>query len=217
MIAFFHNIFELLSFFVAIFYYRYLKGTFMKWFLPFLGFIWVGEFFAYYQNIILKVQAISINYLIGIVESVFYGYIFYNLSQRVILKKAILLFIPVSVLGYFLTYLFGRQFFHHFISNIIISGFFIAAIALAYLYEKFADDDETLLVSEPGFWIAVGVSLFYSGISISFSLYNFIIKHDLSLFGLKLYKLVPRVLSVILYLCISISLILCKKKNKILS
>ena len=212
MLAYLHNIFELLSFFVAIVYYRYLKGSFMKWFLPFLGFVFAGEMFVKFIG-----SAILVNYLIGILESIFYGYIFYNLSHRLILKKAILFFVPVSVICYLFTYLFYGNLFTYFISNIIISGFFLAAIALAYLYEKFADDDEILLVSEPGFWIAVGVSLFYSGISITFSLYDFIIKHDLSIVGVKLYNIVPRVLSIILYLSISISIILCKKKNRISS
>ena len=214
MPAYIHHIFELISFFVAIIYYRYLKDSFMKWFLPFLGFIFICEVIGNYQNAILKEPAVIINYLVGIVESVFYGYIFYHLSHRKILKKAIVIFVPISVISYLITFYFSGKSLIYFFPNIVISGFFLAAIALFYLYERFADDDQILLISESGFWISVGVSLFYSGTSISFSLYSFILKNDLSLFGQKAFVIAPRVLSIILYLSISISLILWSKKNK---
>ena len=187
----------------------------MKWFLPFLGFICVAELVAKYQVLILDEHLIKIHYVIGIIESIFYGYVFYRLSNSHFLKKIIFFFVPISVVSYLVTYFFYKNIFSYFITNIIISGFFLAVIALLYLYMKFADDDETLLISEPGFWIALGVSLFYSGISISLSLYDFIILNDLQLFGVRLYNFASRVLSVILYSCISISIILCKKKNKI--
>lgn len=208
MLAYIHNLFELLAFVVAIFYYPCLKKSYMKWFLPFLGFVFIGESVEKFFNI-----TVIVNYLIGILESVFYGYIFYQLSRRSLLKKLILFFIPISVAGYLICFIFYGKDFSYFIPNIIITGFFLATIALAYLYERFADDD-TLLFAEPGFWIAVGVCLFYSGVSISLSLYDFILKNDLSLFGVKLYSLTTRILSVVLYLSISISIILCKEKKR---
>ena len=124
------------------------------------------------------------------------------------------MFVVISVISYLITFSFSGKSLVYFFPNIVISGFFLAAIALFYLYERFADDEEILLISESGFWISVGVSLFYSGVSISFSLYSFILKNDISLFGQKVFVFAPRVLSIILYLSISISLILCSKKNK---
>lgn len=213
MLTYIHNLFELLGFIVAIYYYPCLKKSFMKWFLPFLGFVFIGELVEKFLNI-----TVIVNYLIGILESVFYGYIFYQLTRKRLFKKLILFFIPVSVAGYFICFIFYGKDFSYFIPNIIITGFFLATISLAYLYERFSDDDdESPLFTEPGFWIAVGVCLFYSGVSISLSLYDFILKNDLSIFGVKLYSVTTRILSVILYLCISISIILCKEKKRILS
>jgi len=189
----------------------------MKWFLFFLGFILLGDMFANYQLTVLKEKTVLINYLIAIIESVFYGYIFYKLSNHLWLKRVILLFIPTSVIGYLVSYLLVKTSLQYFFPNIIISGFCLAAISLFYLYTKFLDDDENLLVSDPGFWIAFGVTLFYSGASISFSLYKLIMKNNLFLFGERLLNLIPQILSVILYLSISIAIILCKQKKKILS
>jgi len=138
MLVYIHNIFELLSFFVAIFYYRYLKGPFMKWFLPFLGFICLGKFIANYQHSVRKESAIAINYLIGIVESIFYAYIFYHLNHSRLLKKVIVFFVSKSVVGYLVAYSFYRETLRYFSPVFMLSGFFLAAIALVNLYMKFA-------------------------------------------------------------------------------
>lgn len=189
----------------------------MKWWLPFLGFIFLGELFEEYQWGVLRLPTIDINYLIGIVESIFYSYYFYKLTHSSTLKKLILFCVGLSILGYLVSFIFFRKEYAYFFGNIIISGFFLALIALTYLYMKFVDDEENLLISEPGFWIALGVCLFYSGVSISFSLHGIIKNNNLTLFGESLLNIIPRILSVILYLSISISIILCKPKKKIFS
>jgi len=97
----------------------------MKWFLPFLGFIFIGELIEKFIKL-----AVIVNYLIGVIESIFYGYIFYHLSHRPVLKKTILFFVPISVAGYFITYFLCNKNFTDFVPNLIISGFFLAAIAL---------------------------------------------------------------------------------------
>lgn len=215
MLIYLHNIFEFLSLLIAIIYYRYLKVNYMKWFLPFLAFVFVGEMISIYRGIILGINTITISHLIAIVETIFYGFIFYLLTQQRLLKKGIQFLVPFFVVCYLSSLMMNKKDLSYFALIITVSGFFFAAIALIYLYEKFSDDNEILLISEPGFWIAVGVTLFYSGISISFSLYDYILKNNLTIYGIKLYKLAPRIFSIILYTCISISMILCKKKSKI--
>lgn len=212
-----NTICELVALTLAILYYPYLKSSFMKWFLPFLALIFFGELVANYQTSILKIHAIGVNYLIAIIESLFYGYIFYNLGNNSLLRRLVILFVPLSITLYLITYLFCDAPLDYFFPNIVFSGFFLALLALTYLYLKFVDDEENLLISEPGFWIALGVCLFYSGVSISFSLHGMVKKNNLTLFGESLLNIVPRILSVILYLSISISIILCKPKKKIFS
>lgn len=205
---------ELIAFLAAILYYPYLKSSYMKWFLPFLIFIFLAELFANYQTNVLKENAVRINYLIAIIESIFYGYIFYRLNNPSFSSRVCLFFIPTSVVAYVVTYFICDQPLEYFFPNIIFSGFFIAMSALFYLYSQFLIDEETILISNPGFWIAFGVSLFYSGISISFSLHNVIKSNNIFLFGESLLNIVPRVLSVILYISISIAIILCKHQKK---
>ncbi len=213
-----HNIAELISLVIAIIYYPYLKRSFMKWFLPFLAFIFIAELIVGYLRYFVHVRStLGIYYLISIVESAFYGYIFYRFCNLRMLQRIILLFVFISVTGYIVNFIFFGIDGKHFLSNLVMSGFLLAAIALGYIHTLFIDDRSFILISEPGFWVAVGVSLFFSGTSIVFSMHDFILKNDLNLFGVKLYHIVPRVLSIILYSCISIAIILCKTKTKISS
>ena len=189
----------------------------MRWFLPFLIFIFFGELFAKYQYCVLNRSTISMQYFIGISESIFYGFIFYKLYDRIILKKLIIFLILTNTLIFSFGLIFFTNEFGYFFPSIILCGFFLAVIALGYIYTKYVDEDEIMLLNESGFWLAMGVSIFFSGTSIVFALHDLIIKNNLTFFGAKLYNFVPRVLSVILYASISIAIILCKKKTKALS
>ncbi len=185
----------------------------MKWFLPFLGLVFFGEILATY---FYTVSNIKIYYIISIVELAFYSYIFYHLHHRKSIKKIIFFLFVICEIGYIISFVFFGKNYTYFFNNLIVSGFYLVTIALIYLYIKVIDFDNASLTSEPGFWIATGVSLFFSGVSISFSLYEFIKSNSLYLFGEKLYNIIPQILSIVLYLCISIALILCRQKNKIL-
>lgn len=212
-----HNIAELISLAIAIFYYPYLKDSFAKWFLPFLTIIFIGELIITYQHLYDNNQFnINIYYLIGISESIFYNYIFYKFSDNKSLKKTIVYCTFLGALIYCSGFLFYQDNNNYHINCVIISGFLLSSISLGYIYTKFINDDKETIILEPGFWIVAGVSLFFSGISIVFSLHDLIVEKDLTLFGIRLYKFVPRVLCIVLYTCISIAIILCKKKIKIL-
>jgi hypothetical protein len=67
------------------------------------------------------------------------------------------------------------------------------------------------LTHDPVIWVAVGVVVFFSGVSIVFSLYQFIQIRQIKLWGEPIYTLVPRLLSIILYSCLSIAIITCRK------
>lgn len=214
-----HILFEFLSLLVALIYYPYLKPGYMKWFLPYLAFIFLSELQVAYQIYLdANKPNVTFYYFISILEYIFYNYIFYHLLGNRVIKKIVLYLIIGVTLNFFLGFLFAANKQTYLLVSLAIAGFLLSAIAQVYIYLKFISDDETstLLISEPGFWIAFGVSIFFSGTCIVFSLHDFILKNQLEIFGFKLYHFVPRILSVFLYSGISVSLILCKKRNKIL-
>lgn len=211
----FHNILELVSLLIVFYCYPYIRYSFMKYFLPFLLFIFIAEGIASLQIIRANIRSnIGLQYLISIVETIFYGYIFYNLSSKNGFKKVIL----IHSISFFLIYISSFFFLGNkvgvFTICLTLYGFFLSIIAIGHIYNKFIDEEYLDIVKDPGFWIAFGVTIFFSGISIALILYEFILKNNLNLFGVKLYNFIPRVLSIILYSSISIAIILCKKKNK---
>jgi len=210
-----NNLAELFSLVVAIIYYPYLKNSVMKWFLPFLVFITVSEIYGHYIGYALHKSNTSIYGFIAIIEAVFYSYFFYTITTEGASKKIIFIIsffnISISVVLFFLTidnpsYLFA---------NLIFLSICFSFISLTYIYSKFVSEEAVYLLSEPGFWVAFGVAIFFSGVSVVFSLHDFSLKHNLTFLGVKLYNIVPQILSVILYLSISTAIILCKKKNRI--
>lgn len=210
-----NNLAELFSLGVAIIYYPYLKNSVMKWFLPFLAFVFVGEMYAKYVGYMLGKSNIEIYGFITIVESVFYGYFFYTITAKEFWKKIVfiisLINISISVIFFF----FISDNPSHLFINLIFLSICFSFISLTYIYSKFVSDEAAYLLGEPGFWVAFGVTLFFSGVSVVFSLHDFSMKHNLTFLGVKLYHIVPQILSLPLYLSISTAIVLCKKKTRI--
>ena len=207
-----NHIAEFVSVIVAIYCYPLLKGSYMKWFLPFLVFILLGELVEAYQSHYYHVSTIPVNYLIGTVESVFYGYIFYHLNTDRIRQKQLCVMILLSIAGYIISYVVYGSATDPFVYNLVISGFMLSLIALLYLYDSF-DNDHIHMLSDPGFWLAFGICLFYSSISIVFMSWRVILLNNISVFGLMLYHLVPKLLCVLLYGSISLALISYARKK----
>ncbi|MEN9686700.1 MAG: hypothetical protein RLZZ28_2486 [Bacteroidota bacterium] len=187
----------------------------MKWFLPFLAFIFFAELMAKSKFVLWNSSNLILYYIISIVESIFYGYVFYQLFERFSIKWLVIFLTSFILTAYFVAPLFFG--FNHstFLTTLLTSGFFLTGIALWYLFSEFFPETDKILIHEPGFWISFGVSIFFSGNSIVFSMYTFIIRNELSLFHLPLYNFVPRLLCIVLYSSISIAIILCKKKTVI--
>jgi hypothetical protein len=187
----------------------------MKWFLPFMGFIFISELYMIFQTRVLREEPIKINFIIAIVESFFYGFIFYQLFENKFFKKCLLVFTYLSVLLYVVAYLYNGKTLKYFLDVIMIYGFGLTAFAMLYLVNNFTDDSKSRYLTQSGFWISVGIALFYSGVSVAFPFFYFIKENNINILGEKIVIIIPRVLCFILYLCLSISIILCKRQTKV--
>jgi hypothetical protein len=219
MITLLYHISELQSFLVACYYYRDLRDSFMRWFTPYLGFVFFADFSIYVQ---LKVFHFPYSgyprmtlYMILILQAFFYGYIFYELTDSRILKKAVVFMwlacIPTFLLSFFLG---NNETSKDLMLPVITSNIFLAVIALFYLYLIILKNDNINLVCEHSWWLAVGIAVFSSCVSIGHLLYDFILQNNLRLFGTYLYNVIPQFMSLILYSFISVSIILYVKKAK---
>lgn len=189
----------------------------MKWFLPFLIFIFFGELSAKFQFYILGKNTWNIYRLIVIGEIIFYGFLFFSLSDRTAQKKVIKFLTLLNLVVYAILSIlsfFDKRYYYY---GITASEIIIAITSLLYLYEYVSDNDKLNLITEPSFWIALGTSFFFSVTSLSLSLHEVIQNKHLLVFGASLHNTISRILSVILYSSLSIAIILCKKKTRISS
>lgn len=189
----------------------------MKWFLPFLAFIFLTEIAAEYQFFILHGNTHRLNYIVSIIETLFYGFIFYSLSDLPVVKRIV----TVSTLINLIVHAVGMIFYYNSPNSlyycIVISGIFISGYALSYLYYIITRVDDIQPLTEPGYWLAFGVSMFFSVGSVGLSLHNVIDQYSLVVFDRKLHQFIIQILCVILYSSISIAIILCKKRITISS
>ncbi|HET8830070.1 MAG TPA: hypothetical protein VFM79_12050 [Pelobium sp.] len=98
---------------------------------------------------------------------------------------------------------------------ILISSVILIILSCYYFYRCLLDDvDLTAYYVKSGLWIVAGILIFYSGIAIVFSLFDYIRTYKLAVNGVQLYNFIPRVLSIILYGCFIVAFILWRKPQK---
>ncbi len=214
MVTYFYFIAELQAFLVACYHYKYLRGTYMKWFIPFLGFIFLGDCLAWNIFFYLKLSVLGLNYFLHALGAIFYCFIFYHFHQSNKIRKSIVVVLTISLIGYLLSYLFLEKNYINLIYNSVMIEIFIIGLALSFLYKKIISEDNLILTSDPGFWVSTAVILFFSTTIICFLMIDFIRENDLRVLGLRLYNFVPQVMSVVLYSFLSTAIILYKKNAK---
>jgi hypothetical protein len=165
--------------------------------------------------IVLYVPAWNTLYIYNILvplSSLFYGYTLYHLctSHR---KK---MFIRYGTAAFALYALINFLFIegpNNFNMHAAIIGWTLIAICCYLCLDEYFRNDESSPLAKAGFWIAAGLLLYNSGNSLCFSLYEYIKNNNLTFIGEKLYNIVPRLLSVVMYSAFAYAFILCRLRN----
>src|SRR5689334_8345715 len=82
---------------IAIIYFRSLQKSFMKWTMPFLAFIFLAELICFFKIRNGQLSTIGIQSVISVVESSFYAFVFYHLSNQRPLKTGIVISYLISI------------------------------------------------------------------------------------------------------------------------
>lgn len=211
-----HNIFEALALLVSLYTYKKNKGSFLQWMPLFLFFILFGEMGGRYFDEVLNKPNTHIYLWIYVFITIYYSYCFYCLfEKRKILQYIIIGCASVFVFLLLFIFFFMIEYSEYKYRITMAFGIYISIIACLYLYHQFQEDDfEVLLIKQPGFWIAAGLLIFYSGMSTVYALHPFTAQKNLFIFGIKLHQFFARGLSVFLYSCLSAAMLLWKNKTK---
>jgi hypothetical protein len=206
-----HLCFELSALIASLYFFKYLRGSYMQWFCLFVFLIYLLEILP----IIWPKVVFTTNYLAAMCQMLFFGYIANNFVNHGKIKVAFTIMVIVMAVTFVIGYCFidlNRSYMFFLAKALIAMGICLSLMYLVLLYQ-FVNRQELILQSH-GFWIAFGVVLFYSGLSFILSLYSYILKNNLTFLGMRLYRIVPRVLCGILYSSLIISFILYKRSVK---
>lgn len=96
----------------------------------------------------------------------------------------------------------------------LAGGFLISVFGILFLFNYFKLDNHTEEKKWlPVLWITIGVVAFYPVVNISFALYKYLLAYKATVFGLKLYRLIPQLMSIFMYVCFTRAFYLCSKKT----
>lgn len=201
---------------VALFCYRRLKPGYLVWFIPFLVFTLLTELTcAYYKYILDRSNGWLYNVYLVVQVIFFAGFFYYYIPERtyrMLVVSLLLLFAGFVAAEYGWISSISA-----FSPAVFISGGLITCLfGVFFLFYYFSLNNpamEKALV--PVLWITAGIILYFCVLSITISLYHYLLIHDTELFGQKLYNLIPRILSILLYSSFAYAFFLCLRRKEI--
>ncbi len=148
------------------------------------------------------------------VSVLFFSTFYFSIPFNARSRPLILLLLAIFMLMVIITYLFLQpiSIFNNYIS--LCTGFMITLCGLLFLFNYFkldnpAEEKKWL----PVIWITIGLVVFFPVVNISFALYKHLLAYQATIFGQKLYRLIPQLMSIFMYTCFARAFYLCQKKN----
>ena len=188
----------------------------MMWMSLFLLYIIFTESLGSYMFYVLKKPNTVVYAVYQAVSVCFYSYLFYALlpdkkiARKIIAVSAFLIAVSILIVTFFVAdrveLLYRLK---------IILCIDLSIVSCYYLYCEFMEEKpEESLIKNTGFWIATGLLLFNSAYSIVITMHPYTSKNKVFLFGLPIHNFFANILSVFLYSCLSIAMIVWKPKTK---
>jgi hypothetical protein len=148
------------------------------------------------------------------VSAMVFAFIYYSIPMMGPFRKLILW----TTIGYcvltFIDYCFIESIFTTSSYLTLARGLVITFFAVLFLFSYFhLDNYAEEKYWHPLIWVTIGVAAFYPVISLSLSFQKYMSVYSATLYGLKLYQVIPQVMSIFMYSCFSYAFYLCQKKN----
>jgi hypothetical protein len=199
----------------AFIYRKYLHSKHLTILLPYLVLVFIQETtlgLAFYLNYYTS-NAVVYNIYRLITVLVFF-WIYYKIPFMVSVRR-LMLSVTITYLGIILVnYCLIESIFTPSSYLSLTRGIVITFYGVLFLFRYFYLDN---IVEEkywrPLIWITIGIVIFYPVISISINFQKYLATNSATLYGLKLYNVIPQVMSIFLYGCFSYAFYLCQKKN----
>lgn len=210
--------FELLSLFASIFFYIKKRNKLQLYFIPFLFLTVLIEYIGGWY-LFKGLRNYWIFNVFTTIEFVFYSYLFYLHFRKTLLKKMVVILMPVFIIVVILNIFFVQGFNKTFNTyTFLLGSFFIVIFCCCFFYESVLPDKiDQQLSKQPFFWICSGLLIYYLGSVIINALFEYLRNNDLKEEGIRIYGTINHTLNVILYTSFCIAFYLCRNHKKISS
>ena len=189
-------------------YRRYLGSRKLSILLPYLGYVFIQE-----------MVLLNVNFFNAIVYNIYrpvsvfvFAWIYFQVPFMKIFRRLILIGCGIYLAGTILNYVFLESISSTSSYMNLARGFMIVALGILVLGRYFyLDSKNEERFWSPLIWIAGSSIIFYSVISIAISFQAFLSNPKQLIFGLTLYRFIPRLMSMFMYPCFAYAFYLCKK------
>jgi len=196
-------------------YRKSLKSRQLSLFPFYLLLVFAQELFAFLM--IKKDSSYSTGYIYNIynpVNALFYAIFYYripfNQAVRKLIGVLVIIFIAVNLVTF--CCIQSVYIYNSYLS--LAAGFLITLCGILFLFNYFKLDNHTEEKKWlPVIWITIGLVAFYPVVNISFALYKYLLAYQATVFGMKLYRLIPQLMSIFMYVCFIRAFYLCSKKK----
>jgi hypothetical protein len=205
----------LASFISAFLFRKELKSRQLFVFIPYLLLLFIQETAVFFYS--LEYPNISTGFYYNIYNPInvlffafFYSSIPFNASARKLTTVLSAIFVAATLFTYFCIQ--SIYIYNSYLG--LAGGFLITLCGILFLFNYFKlDNQKEERRWQPVIWITIGVVTFYPVVNISFALYKYLLAYQATIFGMKLYQLIPQLMSIFMYGCFTRAFYLCKKKN----
>ena len=202
----------IVSLIAAILNWKYLFRAGLQSFIPYLLITLTAELMAVYHMYVLDASNGYIYNIYVIFQTLFFVYLFSGTglkrSYKMLIRYSGVLYLVICLIVYIA---FRSVFeFNRFI--FIGSGLLVCIYAICYLFYYFnLDDAEEEFRQKPLLIITAATIFYFSVVSLTIVLYPYLAQMRTAIMGEKLYNIIPRMVSLILYSVFAYAFILCRK------
>jgi hypothetical protein len=199
----------------AFIYRRHLQHRGLFLFPYYLLLVSLQELFVFTR--VLKEPGYSTGLIYNVynpVNTVFFCWFYSRIPFNAKHRRLILLLLLVFLLAVGITFCFVQpvSVYNNYLS--LAGGFLITLCGLLFLFNYFnLDNPGEEKKWMPVILITIGLVTFYPVVNISFALYTYLQSYRATIFGLKLYRLVPQLMSIFMYACFIRAFYLCSRKS----
>ncbi|RYG41841.1 MAG: hypothetical protein EOO01_24260 [Chitinophagaceae bacterium] len=203
------------SFIVALLNRNDLRSRRLFPFIPYLFLLFVQEILMFFYSIYAPHGSTGIYYNIYTpVNALFYVFFYTTIPFNSPVRRITWILASLFLAANLITYLFIQSIrvYNSYLG--LAGGFLITLCGILFLFNYFKLDNP----AEEKKWlpvlgITVGVVIFHPVVNISFALYKYLLAYQATISGMKLYRLIPQLMSIFMYGCFIRAFYLCKKKN----